>query len=84
MRQAHINMKKDFKDLSFAERICAILLLGQIERTKDMYCTVKCNNNNCKYHTELHYCALQNLVLDKEGKCLYATKEEQKEVQKKF
>lgn len=66
-------MKKDFKDLSFAERICAIIALGQTERRKDMYCTVKCVNTNCKYHTELNYCALPNLVLDDKGQCLYAT-----------
>lgn len=76
-------MKKDFKDLSFAERLCVILALGQAERTKDTHCTVKCNNTNCKYYTELRYCALQNLVLNEKGNCLYATKETQKETEKK-
>lgn len=48
-----------------------------------MYNTVKCNNVECKYNCTKGYCALTNIVIDKRGECLYATKETQKEVQKK-
>ena len=48
-----------------------------------MYNTVKCNNTECKYNTGCNYCALTNIVIDTKGNCLYATKETQKEVQKK-